>query len=452
MLHYQMLENPVTSIVPPATRRLACLGSLALVGWSVLYLVWAEAPIFLHSHTQAQGQSVIAPWVMMQRIAQQLQSSGWFDSDAGLLRSIGSAFLVFMWAVITWGVGYGLVVRLKISWIGHSGLFAFSALTGLALVGTLTVLLGIFGGLQGYIGRTSLALVLLTGCIAIGPRRLTFRAKRVHLAWLMAAPILLALILCCCTPPVQSDAMRYHLAAPQEWLKFGRIRYLPLNAFSNFPMLIEVQALLVGMMGLQLVHFLLMLTTGASVYALALRLSSGVHITDAKLTSIIAALLYIFTPAGAVVATWPNIDHATSLCVLLSTYALLLVMDTPTRGAYALLGITAGAALSVKYTLLAHLGLLCAAWTGWLGYHYNHSRKTDSKTATALAPLAVHLRWALLATVIAVLTASPWYVKNLINTGNPVYPFASKVFSSSEWTSECAELYSILRFAQLLTG
>jgi hypothetical protein len=71
------------------------------------------------------------------------------------------------------------------------------------------------------------------------------------------------------TPEIQSDALRYHLAAPQEWLKRGRLSYLPYNAFSNFPSNIEMLFLFgLGLAGDLLAkgfHFLFLpLTTGAA--------------------------------------------------------------------------------------------------------------------------------------------------------------------------------------------
>ena len=46
------------------------------------------------------------------------------------------------------------------------------------------------------------------------------------------------------TPSVQSDALRYHLAGPQEWLKAGRLVYLPYNAFTCFPANVDMLFLL----------------------------------------------------------------------------------------------------------------------------------------------------------------------------------------------------------------
>jgi hypothetical protein len=63
------------------------------------------------------------------------------------------------------------------------------------------------------------------------------------------------------TPPIQSDGLRYHLGAPQEYLKHGKIAHLPLNAFSNFPFLPEM-------------HFLLALAAGVPETAQLMHLTA----------------------------------------------------------------------------------------------------------------------------------------------------------------------------------
>ncbi|MGI8908067.1 MAG: glycosyltransferase family 39 protein [Candidatus Sumerlaeaceae bacterium] len=427
-------------------RATASVAAVSLAMWVMAYYAWALAPLVMEPSSAAQGHSGIAPWVFMQNLAHQLSEADLFQNP-GIAGKFGSFIFALYWALGVSVLGFGIIRRLRLPELDRAERLALGALTGVLLVSTLTTVIGMTGGLQSYVPIVGMVAILsflfMTEVLFLyRPRERSPVPGALVTLRILATVFLVALFLNCCTPPVQSDAMRYHLAAPQEWRKLGHIGYLPLNAFSNFPMLVEVQALLVGMAGMaatQMVHFALMLATGLTVYGLALRIGRLCGQNDSRIPATVAALLYMFTPCGAVVATWPNIDHATSLCVLLSTLALLLVMEQPRWECYVLLGITAGASLSVKYTLLAHLGLLGIVWLGWTLYKKTHSSEIQGAW---LHTLRKNIVGAGLAVLVAGLLASPWYLKNVVFTGNPVYPFASGIFKGGEWTPECARLYA----------
>src|SRR5207244_7201280 len=41
--------------------------------------------------------------------------------------------------------------------------------------------------------------------------------------------------------------------------------------------------------------------------------------------------------------------------------------------------------------------------------------------------------------LIVLVAASPWYVRNAVETGNPIYPFGYSVFGGRAWASEAGE-------------
>ena len=132
--------------------------------------------------------------------------------------------------------------------------------------GGLTHARAVFGAI---LGGASLAAVWILW--RDRPRGLIFRIPLSRAEWGLVAGttgLQFLALLYALTPEVQSDAVRYHLAAPQEWLKAGRLSYLPYNAFSNFPSNIEMLFLFgLGLAGDLLAkgfHFLFLpLTTGA---------------------------------------------------------------------------------------------------------------------------------------------------------------------------------------------
>lgn len=54
---------------------------------------------------------------------------------------------------------------------------------------------------------------------------------------------------------------------------------------------------------------------------------------------------------------------------------------------------------------------------------------------------AARLKWPVLATLVGVLIAGPWYLRSYLNTGNPFYPFAYSVFGGKHWSADRALAY-----------
>ncbi|MEO7454038.1 MAG: hypothetical protein ABIV13_04675, partial [Fimbriimonadales bacterium] len=62
--------------------------------------------------------------------------------------------------------------------------------------------------------------------------------------------------------------------------------------------------------------------------------------------------------------------------------------------------------------------------------------------AVAIAAGGAGLKSGLLVGVAALALASPWYIRNVMNTGNPVYPFFYSVFKGRNWSEVNAESYA----------
>lgn len=93
-----------------------------------------------------------------------------------------------------------------------------------------------------------------------------------------------------------------------------------------------------------------------------------------------------------------------------------------------LAGIMLGFSIATKYTgFQIAFGLLVAAL---LVGGFTRSLGAPIKLSFAIS-------------VIAVAIASPWYVRNVINTGNPVYPFFYSVFGGRDWSPDMAHAYAV---------
>lgn len=313
--------------------------------------------------------------------------------------------------------------------------------------------LAAFGlGLLGLCSRPALGgLVLLTAAWGTQGWTPFFRRLMRHPAsahqlglsgWVLLGAGLLYLVTLpyALTPAIQSDELRYHLAAPAAWLAAGRIEYLPHQAFSNFPFLIEmlfmIALALQGAEGAHMIHLAFLESCAVVVALLAYLLirragrapSSGPHASaeGARTLAGLTGVAFAAIPTATLLACWSFVDVATCAYFAAMIYvgALMLVSRNPPPGW--LLGVMAGGAIGTKY-LMIPLGLGVALYFAVL--------LLLSRGRSALRPL-------LQAVGVASLLAAPWLVRNTMTTGNPVYPLAWSVFGGDDWSESNAGFYA----------
>ncbi|HXK93758.1 MAG TPA: hypothetical protein PKV38_08760, partial [bacterium] len=90
----------------------------------------------------------------------------------------------------------------------------------------------------------------------------------------------------------------------------------------------------------------------------------------------------------------------------------------------ALLGLVGGFLLGCKYTAVSTVAF------------YVLLMLTPAGDGNAVAQMyrKIPIRPVLLFAAVAALVGSPWYIKNIILLGNPVYPFARSLFPTPDWT------------------
>jgi len=245
------------------------------------------------------------------------------------------------------------------------------------------------------------------------------------------------------TPPHHWDALTYHLAAPKYFLETGWIRPVPQIVWSNLPLTAE---LLYGV-GLafgsdtfsQLLHFGFGGITAVALWGFT---RSRVD----RLTAWIAVAIFVSTPQVQMWSRIANIDLVLACFIFLAILAALHAGDavgesgrshtagwlTGNRRWLILAGVFAGLALGSKYqaaTAIAPLGILVLV-DGWRRYRFGE-RLLRNITGDALAFGAS-----------AALVASPWYLKNLILLGNPVWPLGFGGKGISDSTLELMNYYA----------
>ncbi|HVL38706.1 MAG TPA: phospholipid carrier-dependent glycosyltransferase, partial [Fimbriimonadaceae bacterium] len=313
-------------------------------------------------------------------------------------------------------------------------LLALSGLLALGMVGTLTLFIGFLpGGFRwGLVVCALLALVGVAGLV--GPAgnlrpRLPQEMRGVGILHFAAISVafLFALIGALAPSDVNDwDTLAYHLAVPKLWIQAGQITYIPFIHHSNFPFAVDN----LYIWGLQWGG-----ESGAKAFMVAY---FGL--------GILAVFGFARQRYGPSAAPWAALVFATVPVVLWESGTAYIDVA---HGVYAGVGVLLaalwaehkGRQSALLWLAALHLGLAAG------------SKYTGLQTILAVGLVLVWLVLTrrdgsrprigpvLVAGAIALLLASPWYVKNAVVNGNPVYPFFYEVFGGRNWSSEHAAVY-----------
>ncbi|EAQ81956.1 hypothetical protein DSM3645_17430 [Blastopirellula marina DSM 3645] len=337
-------------------------------------------------------------------------------------------------------VGRFLLTRIGLPAIlSRLEMFVLSAALGMAAVSLWTFAIG-FAGLLHYPLLIVAPLLLMAAWGAFDWYR-QHRLSRVEAStsepipwpWIAAAaPIVICTLLGGMMPPYEYDVLEYHLRLPTEWLASGRIAVESYNAYSGLPMGAEMFALLPmtlwpsdqawfcgALVGKTLISMFAPLTALAA-YCAARRIAGSY-------AGQIAAIVVVGTPWIVFVAVYGLVDGVWAFYTLATILVAILWFQAkrsseaesaaPLPRLALLCGLMAGMATACKYPALPLLVMPLAVWISLEGGRLNF------KSAIAF-------------TIGVTLLFAPWLIKNVVYTGNPVYPLAGSVFADSIRTPE----------------
>jgi hypothetical protein len=220
--------------------------------------------------------------------------------------------------------------------------------------------------------------------------------------------------LLCLTPPISRDALIHHLAIPKLWIRHGGVIEIPWVEFSYFPMnvdLLYLAALLFGNDRVPaFIHLLFGWGTGYLVYAY-LKGKAG------RLWGLLGLLVFVSTP----MITRLSITAYVDLGMIFFTTASVLTYLRWRDGSYTdmkwllLSAVFMGLAAGSKYNALISWAFLNVAVC------YLYAKDTGKQLQA--------IRWGLIFFLVALVVVSPWFVRNLVLKGNPIYPLMDNVFS-----------------------
>lgn len=344
--------------------------------------------------------------------------------------------------LLTWlallAVATALGSRLSRRLVYHSLLerIVLSAGLGLGILSLVTFGLGLAGLLYGWLFWLLLAgagLLLLPEFLRLGHALRRASWPRPQGAWpvfltIFVGATLLLVLLLALTPPIEWDSLTYHLAGPERYLRAHRfthefdIYYLFFPSFAE--MLFTLGMGLKGDVVARLLHFGYLLLSVGAVGAFAAR-----HWTDdGRRVGLLAVALFLSIPTALQIAAWSYVDLALAFYTFAGVYSLLNWFESREaepdgqgqrpagRGWLVVAGLFAGASMSIKYTGATSLLMIEAVLFWWL--------------VRRRLPLRHWLGAAAAVGVLAVAVAAPWYIKNVVVTGNPLYPL---VWGGPHW-------------------
>lgn len=311
---------------------------------------------------------------------------------------------------------------------GISGMLALGAL------GWLTFFLGMIpGGLK--LGFGVLGFAVLVGIASAFP----FKKLELEIALPSGTRLLFPLVvgLLCLLPLVSVlapsdmldwDSLAYHLAVPKVWLNAGQIQFLPYDHHSNFPLVVDNLFIWGETWGGQ---------QGAKAFSWAYLIFGLLAIFGAarrwygRDSGWWAALAF----AGIPLVLWESgtayIDVAHGLFAGLALMYCAEFVRSRSRSDVILIALLLGFAAGSKYTGLQVVAAVAIVLT--IACILN--RKIGDE--------GLALRPATLSAIVGIsmVIASPWYIRNIVNLGNPVYPFLYEQLGGRNWDQWRADLY-----------
>lgn len=267
----------------------------------------------------------------------------------------------------------------------------------------------------------ALLILLLAGGIALTAREWSALLASARSEWAQRAPFspadklmvaaLVALglpvLLRALMPPTDVDGLGYHLVAPALFLDQHAVIVSTSNIGVNYPIGVDFLYMFAlaarSDISSQLIHFTFALALTGGIAALAARLWD-------RRTALLAAVVFWASPIVGLEASAPLIDLGWAFYEFIAVTAFLRWQDSRSNWDLALSGVGMGLAVSNK--VLAGVGIVLLGTLVVVESFRTRPRR--------FGPM---IRNACLFGIATALVALPWYLKDWVWLGNPVYPF-----------------------------
>jgi len=369
----------------------------------------------------------------------------------GLLLSFRliETILLSLLTLLSYCLGLKVIKILKVQTNSFLEEMVFSIGLGLGCFSYIVLAIGVSGLLYDWVFY-----LIFVGLLSILYEELWYFLRRVFVRIttfnlkysifsLVLVLILILTIILLLVPTITFDALVYHLAVPETYVKYHKIIYLPYNCFSNYPfnteMLFTLGLLLKGDLLAKSIHFLFGLLSVLSIYSFSKRYFNS-QIARLSVLSLCSMPLAIFV--GVVAFN----DFAITCYEILAVYAFInwgQTLNMEFRSKFHIQGLTpwllvsgltCGLAIGVKYFggfcfIILIPSILIVEWR-------------QNGILKAIKTISIFAIWVLLPLL-------PWLIKNLIFTHNPIFPLLYNIFDGKNWSQfhQSRYLYEMMRYS-----
>ena len=306
--------------------------------------------------------------------------------------------------------------------------FVFLEGVGLGLLAYLTLMLGLCGLLYKWVFYALIVISLFLAKDSIADLLKLLRTTKIELKIFskhrLEAVILLLFAAFFCVnlmgalaPPTSWDELWYHLDAPKLYIQHHRIYdisgmaesklVMTQDMFYLFGMLLKSDILA------KLFHFAMGILVSLAIYSFSRNYFSS-------RISLLASLIFYSVPIVGWESTTAYIELGLTFFEFLAVYAVIKWLISKKENWLLLGSVFAGLALGTKYlAILSCLSIVLVI--------------LSSKVISKKEDLLGLLKKLAFFSVVVFLISFIWYLKNFINTGNPVFPYLNNIFRSRSW-------------------
>ena len=364
------------------------------------------------------------------------------------IQHAGNIVWIAVICFISIGVGKLALIRTGMKGSDSGELTIFSAAVGFAIIGYCVFILGICQVLYPAViySFTAICAVLsLAGWLAAKKARTEFLLLSRTESYETRTPdgqmpvvinrccfIILAISLLACmmlvlTPEIGKDALIYHIGVPKMFLEHHGIYFIPGNIFASYPFFSEM----LYIWGLSLWGEILPKGThfAIAIFILFSMWKFGRRYVHENSFEFLPLLIFFTIPSVFINAHTAYCDLILAFYTFVALYAFINWFNTEEKLWLILCAVFSGIAMSIKY------GGLSFPFIGSLGVLWA-CRKNGMPSRKAVHLLSLYI-------LFTFVTGAPFYLKNWIMTGNPLYPFFYEMFGGKGWSAEQAGYYDV---------
>jgi hypothetical protein len=324
---------------------------------------------------------------------------------------------IAVWTLAVLGSGRPLVRRLTGHCAGNWESEVLAAIAGAAVLVACAAGLSVIGLFRPWPMLATVLAWAMAGAVDILRQPLPRPAVDRRIGPLIGLAGVAALIATAVSPFY--DQWHQHLGFPWIWLQNGSIQSLPNDWYSFMPvnssLLFAYGLETLGPWSAQILHWWSGIMTVLAVALLAKR-------SGARSSGIWAIWVFSTTPVILHLATTAGSDLVVAMFAAGAWIALLKTREDGANSVrwWAFAGACVGLAAGTKYIAFGSVAIPVAIGAAIL---HRPWRCGDS-----VRPFCRHCSVAFAA---AAATFSPWAIRNFVATGNPLFPFANRLFKSS---------------------